>query len=82
MQNVEVLLQEFKNFTVNIPELMLLKQCHINAVSWISRCNDVLVNLHEREDQDKVVNELNCLLKDAASFRIQGFFLGMFRFVK
>eukprot|EP00258_Populus_trichocarpa_P036652 XP_024452671.1 lysine-specific demethylase 5B isoform X1 [Populus trichocarpa] len=71
LKNVEVLLQEFKNFTVNIPELMLLKQCHINAVSWISRCNDVLVNLHEREDQDKVVNELNCLLKDAASLRIQ-----------
>ncbi|KAJ6326770.1 hypothetical protein OIU78_013786 [Salix suchowensis] len=71
LKNVEVLLQEFKNFTVNIPELMVLKQCHINAVSWISRCNDVLVNLHAREDQDKVVNELNCLLKDGASLRIQ-----------
>ncbi|KAJ6703596.1 LYSINE-SPECIFIC DEMETHYLASE [Salix viminalis] len=71
LKNVEVLLQEFKNFTVNIPELMVLKQCHIDAVSWISRCNDVLVHLHSREDQDKVVNELNCLLKDGASLRIQ-----------
>ena len=82
MQNVEVLLQEFKNFTVNLPELMVLKQCHINAVSWISRCNDVLGNLHEREDKDKVVNELNCLLKDGASLRIQGVFLGIFRLFK
>lgn len=78
MQNVEVLLQELDNFTVNVPELMLLKQCHIDAVSWIARCNELLVNVHERKDQDNVVNELNCLLKDGAALRIQGLFMGIF----
>uniref|UniRef100_A0A2C9WI55 [Histone H3]-trimethyl-L-lysine(4) demethylase n=1 Tax=Manihot esculenta TaxID=3983 RepID=A0A2C9WI55_MANES len=71
LNNVEGILQEWDKFTVTVPELMLLKQYHLDAVSWNSRCNDVLVNVNQREDQDNVVNELECLLKDGASLRIQ-----------
>lgn len=69
---MELLLQELDKFTVNVPELKLLRQYHADAALWISRFNDILVNIHEREDQHNVVDELNCLLKDGASLRIQG----------
>lgn len=69
---MESLLQELDNFTVNVPELKLLRQYHADATLWISRFNDILVNIHAREDQHNVVDELNCLLKDGASLRIQG----------
>ncbi|XP_012086902.1 lysine-specific demethylase 5B isoform X2 [Jatropha curcas] len=71
LKDVEVLLQEWGKFTVKVPELMLLKQYHLDAVSWIARYDDLLVNAHEREEQDIVVNELKCLLKDGASLKIQ-----------
>ncbi|KAJ9173612.1 hypothetical protein P3X46_016729 [Hevea brasiliensis] len=71
LNNVEGLLREWDKFTVNVPELMLLKQYHLDAVSWIARCDDVLVNVGQQEDQDNVVDELECLLKDGASLRIQ-----------
>ncbi|XP_015896152.3 lysine-specific demethylase JMJ17 isoform X2 [Ziziphus jujuba] len=71
LKNVESLLQELDNFTVNVPELKLLRQYHADATLWISRFNDILVNIHAREDQHNVVDELNCLLKDGASLRIQ-----------
>ncbi|CAN0841302.1 Lysine-specific demethylase JMJ17 [Linum grandiflorum] len=70
LKDVAVLIQEFGNFIVNVPELMILKQYHAEAVSWISRRDDVLMNTHEREDQNKVIEELNCLVKDRASLRI------------
>lgn len=72
LQNVNVLLQEMDNFTVNVPELKLLREYHTDATLWISRFNDIIVNIHEREDQHIVVDELNCILKDGASLRIQG----------
>ncbi|XP_050266962.1 lysine-specific demethylase JMJ17 isoform X1 [Quercus robur] len=71
LKNLEVLLQELNSCTVDIPELKLLRQYHSDAVLWISRFNEVLVNISEREDQHNVVDELNCILKDGASLRIQ-----------
>lgn len=68
-----MLLQELDSFVVDVPELKLLKQYRSDAVLWISRFNDVLVNIHEREDQENVVEELNCILKDGASLSIQGY---------
>jgi len=56
-----VLLQELNSCTVNIPELKLLRQYHAAALLWISRFNDVLVNINEREDYH-----------NGASLRIQG----------
>jgi len=67
-----VLLQELNSCTVNIPELKLLRQYHAAALLWISQFNDVLVNINEREDYHNVVDELNSILTDGASLRIQG----------
>lgn len=80
MQNLEVLLQELNSCTVDVPELKLLRQYHSDAVLWIARFNEVLVNISEREDQHNVVDELNCILKDGASLRIQGSFIGICKF--
>lgn len=71
LKKLEMLLQELDSFVVDIPELKLLKQYRSDAVLWISRFNDVLVNIHEREDQENVVEELNCILKDGSSLSIQ-----------
>ncbi|XP_021895289.1 lysine-specific demethylase 5D-like [Carica papaya] len=70
LKDVELLLLELDGFTVNIPELKLLKQYHNDTLSWISRFNNILVNVHEREDQENVVDELSCLIKDGTSLRI------------
>ena len=72
MQNVQVFLQEMDNFTVNVPELKLLRQYHADAVLWISRFKNILLNICEREDQHNVVAELESILKDGESLRIQG----------
>lgn len=74
-QTVELLLQELGDFTVNMLELELLKQYHSDAIFWIARLNDILVNINGRKDQHNVIDELNCILKEGASLRIQGFFL-------
>lgn len=65
-------LQELNGCTVNIPELKLLRQYHADALLWICKLNDVLVNINEREDYHNVVDELNSILTDGASLRIQG----------
>ncbi|KAM2035173.1 hypothetical protein EV2_039190 [Malus domestica] len=70
LEDVEVFLKELDGFTVNTPELKHLRQYHTDAVSWISLLNAVLVNIHEREDQN-VVNELMLILTDGASLRIK-----------
>ena len=44
----------------------------MEAVSWMSRFNTIRMNIHERVDQDKVVEELNIILRDAALLRIEG----------
>lgn len=63
------------SFTVNVPELKLLREYHADTVCWMSRFNDILLNISEREDQHNAVTELTCILKDGASLKIQG--LGM-----
>lgn len=67
-----MILQEMDSFSVNFPELELLRQYHTQASSWISRFNSVRANIHARIDQDNVVEELTNILKDAASLKIQG----------
>lgn len=71
LKNVEVFLLEMDSFTVNVPELKLLREYHAGAVLWRSRFNDILLNISEREDQHNVVAELTCILKDGASLKIQ-----------
>ncbi|EXB37360.1 Lysine-specific demethylase 5A [Morus notabilis] len=71
LKNVEVFLREMDSFTVNVPELKLLREYHADAVCWISRFNDILLNISEREDQHNAVTELTCILKDGASLKIQ-----------
>jgi hypothetical protein len=66
-----VLLQELNGCTVNIPELKLLRQYHTDAHLWISRFNDVLVNINEREDYHNV-DELHSIVTDGGSLSIQG----------
>ncbi|XP_065858280.1 lysine-specific demethylase JMJ17 isoform X2 [Euphorbia lathyris] len=71
LEDVESLLQKWNKFKVNVPELMLIKEYHLDTISWIGNCNDLLVDIHEREDQEIVVNQLQCLLKDGSNLRIQ-----------
>lgn len=71
-QDVEALLLEWDTFSVNVPELKLLRQYHTDVVSWNARLKAVLTKIHEREDQDTVVDELEHILKDGASLKIQG----------
>lgn len=71
LEKLEALFQEWDGFTINIPELKLLKQYHSDAISWISRLNDVLMNIHEREDQENVVSELSSIQSDGESLKIQ-----------
>ncbi|KAK8584321.1 hypothetical protein V6N13_109707 [Hibiscus sabdariffa] len=71
LKDVEVLLQEMASFNVNIPELRLLKQYLIDASLWITHFNDIMINIHQREDQQSVINELNRLLEDGESLKIE-----------
>lgn len=59
-------------FPVIIPELQLLRQYHENTVSLISRFDRIRYNIHERVDQDAVVDELINILNEGASLKIQG----------
>ncbi|XP_024995655.1 uncharacterized protein LOC112528803 isoform X4 [Cynara cardunculus var. scolymus] len=70
-ENLEVLIQEYDGFTVDVPELTLLRQYQHDAFDWISRYNDVVKNIHEREDQENVVDELICLEKDGSLLKVQ-----------
>ncbi|XP_057525455.1 lysine-specific demethylase JMJ17 isoform X2 [Amaranthus tricolor] len=71
LEKLESMIDEFGDLVVNIPELKLLQQFHVDALSWISRFNNVLLNIDEREDQDNVVEELECLQKDGSELRVQ-----------
>ncbi|KAJ7952318.1 Transcription factor jumonji (JmjC) domain protein [Quillaja saponaria] len=71
LKNVEVMLQKWDSFIVDIPELKFLRQFHADAVSWISRFKSILGTLLEREDQQNVVDGLNCILNDGLSLKIQ-----------
>ncbi|KAH0857217.1 hypothetical protein HID58_085478, partial [Brassica napus] len=73
LKNVEELLHEFDGFiSINIPELNILRQYHVEALSWISRFNDTMVDVREGKDQQKLISDLSSLLHDGASLGIQG----------
>ncbi|GER30362.1 lysine-specific demethylase 5D [Striga asiatica] len=71
LKKVELFLSEWENFPVKVPELELLKKYYNDTVSWMSRVDRVLMNVHELEDQEKVVDELKCILKDESLLKIQ-----------
>ncbi|KAI4326962.1 hypothetical protein L6164_019472 [Bauhinia variegata] len=71
LKSVGVMLKEWDNFTVDVPELKLLRQYHADVISWVSRFNGVLRTVHEREDQDNVIDELKQILEDGLSLKIQ-----------
>ncbi|CAE5962301.1 unnamed protein product [Arabidopsis arenosa] len=71
LENVEELLHEFDSFSINVPELTILRQYHVDTLSWISRFNDVMVNVREGKDQQKLISDLSSLLRDGASLGIQ-----------
>lgn len=66
------MVQEMDRFPVIIPELQLLRQYHSDTVSLISRFNNIRYKVHECIDQDAVVDELNNILNEGASLKIQG----------
>ncbi|GJT51304.1 lysine-specific demethylase 5D [Tanacetum coccineum] len=71
LKNLEVLVQEYDGFAVNVPELKLLRQFQSDAFDWLSRFNEIVKNAHDREDQENVVNELVCLEKDGSLLKVQ-----------
>ncbi|KZV31546.1 lysine-specific demethylase 5B-like [Dorcoceras hygrometricum] len=71
MQEIEQFLSGFEEFTVNIPELKLLRKYYDDTTSWKCRVNLVLRNIQERGDQENVVDELRVLQRDASSLQIQ-----------
>jgi [histone H3]-trimethyl-L-lysine4 demethylase len=72
MQNVGLLLKEWDSFTVDVPQLRLLRNYHSDAVSWVSHFNDVLGRVHSQEDQHNSVDELKSILEEGLSLKIQG----------
>ncbi|XP_027915357.1 lysine-specific demethylase rbr-2 isoform X3 [Vigna unguiculata] len=71
LKNVSLLLKEWENFAVDVPELKLLRQYHSDTVSWVSHCNDVLGRVHMQEDQHNVVDKLNSIFEAGLSLKIQ-----------
>lgn len=72
MQNVGLLLKEWDSFTVDVPELRLLRNYHSDALSWISQFNDVLGRVHRQGDHHNAVDELKSILEKGFSLKIQG----------
>nr|GFA86697.1 lysine-specific demethylase 5B [Tanacetum cinerariifolium] len=54
LKNLEVLVQEYDGFAVNVPELKLLRQFQSDAFDWLSRFNEIVKNAHDREDQENM----------------------------
>ncbi|XAR70302.1 hypothetical protein NMG60_11027112 [Bertholletia excelsa] len=71
LKQLEACIKELDNFTVNIPQLKLLRQYYNDAISWVSHCNNILSDIEHWEDQEKAVNELTCIQRDASSLKIQ-----------
>ncbi|KAL9242822.1 hypothetical protein vseg_016785 [Gypsophila vaccaria] len=71
LEKLEVLVDEFAGFVVNIPELKLLCQYHSDTISWISRLKHALLNVHAREDHESVVEDLRCIQKDGLQLRVE-----------
>ncbi|XP_058076312.1 lysine-specific demethylase JMJ17-like [Magnolia sinica] len=70
LKELEVVLQDADNFTVNIPELKLLRQYHSDALSWIHRFHESLVNIQDREDYNLIVEELTSILEAGELLRV------------
>lgn len=70
LKELEDLLEEADTFTIQIPELKLLRQYHTDTLSWLCHCREVLVNIQEREDYSRVVEELTSILNAGSSLRI------------
>ncbi|KAF5175251.1 Lysine-specific demethylase 5b [Thalictrum thalictroides] len=71
LKELEILLNDADSFLVNIPELKLLGQHHSDAVSWISCFHKVVESIQERDDQESIVQELTCILKDGQALRVK-----------
>lgn len=67
-----MLLKDWDNFTVDVPELKLLRHYYSDAISWVSCFNDVLGRAHEQEDQCNAVDELKRIFDEGLSLKIQG----------
>ena len=74
MQQLELFLQEMDGFTVNVPELKLLRQYQKDAVLWISRFQIAVQNSEQCNDLENVVTELTRIIKDGTLLKIQGLF--------
>lgn len=72
LQKLELLIKEFGELVVSIPEFKLLQQYHVDTVSWISRFNNVLLKTNEQEHEENVVEELRRIQKDGSGLRVQG----------
>ncbi|KAL6544031.1 hypothetical protein OROGR_010528 [Orobanche gracilis] len=70
LKEVKLFLGEWEDFRVKIPQLELLKQYYRNTLSWTSHVGSVLMNIHLREDQENVVDELTCILSDGLLLKI------------
>ncbi|KAJ4877103.1 transcription factor jumonji (jmjC) domain-containing protein [Raphanus sativus] len=72
LKNVEDLVHEFDGLcSINIRELNILRQYHVDALSWISRFDDTMADVREGKDQRKLISDLSSLLQDGASLGIQ-----------
>ncbi|XP_010695167.1 lysine-specific demethylase JMJ17 isoform X2 [Beta vulgaris subsp. vulgaris] len=71
LEKLELLIKEFGELVVSIPEFKLLQQYHVDTVSWISRFNNVLLKTNEQEHEENVVEELRRIQKDGSGLRVQ-----------
>jgi histone demethylase JARID1 len=68
---LDELLQKFVDFSVNVPELRVLRQYKNDYTSWISRFNAVVESANTCENQELIVNELTSIKKDGSLLKIQ-----------
>ncbi|KAG6405770.1 hypothetical protein SASPL_133364 [Salvia splendens] len=71
LKEIEQFLGEWDDFTVNVPELELLRNYYSDTISWMSRFDHVLMNVQEREDQRNLVDELTSIQKDGLLLKIR-----------
>ncbi|CAI9094044.1 OLC1v1029693C1 [Oldenlandia corymbosa var. corymbosa] len=71
LQKLQLHIREYNRFTVDVPELKLLREHYHDAISWKSRVNHILANINCREDQENVVNELTSIQSDGLSLKVE-----------
>ncbi|KAF3647730.1 hypothetical protein FXO38_07114 [Capsicum annuum] len=62
---------QVKHLEVSISELEFLRQYHKDILSWITRANNILLCISERDNQETVAYELTCIQKDALLLRVK-----------